>query len=67
MSLSTVDGNELNSFLMDFAEVVTQSDFSTFPLDLKTFNNIIDKIFKYAVISFIMVCSYCYCHTNTVL
>ena len=52
MSLSTIDGNEFNNFLMDFADVVTQSNFSTFPLDLKTVNNIIDKTFKYVTNEF---------------
>ena len=41
----TIDVNEINSFLMDFAEVISQTNFSIFPLDLKTINNIMTKFF----------------------
>lgn len=44
MTALTVDVDELNSFLMDFAVTVTQTNFSVFPLDLKTVNNVITKI-----------------------
>ena len=44
---STVDINEINSFLMDFAEAINQTNSSIFPLDLITVNNIMEKFFMY--------------------
>ena len=43
----TIDINEFNSFLMDFAETIRQTNFSIFPLDLKTVNNIMGKVLMY--------------------
>ena len=41
---------------MDFAEALDQTNFSMFPLDLKTVNSIMDKFFMYVRM---YVCVWC--------
>ena len=42
-----VDVNELNNYLVEFVETLVQTNFSVFPLDLKTVNNAMEKILEY--------------------